>query len=167
MASILLWSHCQTTGKIHCPPLRKCGDAYDKTTIGQSRATKNIRCLSSLHWRKANTLESHTHHYSNYTSEYLDNATTTKPTNWAGTFKTSEKECTWQETLKQERWQGVQLKEMQTLAPLPQERQSLNWGVFGGHEVKLWMKEDEEGMEKEQEKLWMSRGYFFNLFLPI
>ena len=33
--------------------------------------------------------------------------------------------------------------------------------MFGSHEVKLWMKEDEEKMEKEQEKFWMSRGYFF------
>ena len=50
---------------------------------------------------------------------------------------------------------------------LPQERQRLDWGVFGGYEVKLWMKEDEEKMENEQEKLWMSRGYFLIFYLPM
>ena len=43
-------------------------------------------------------------------------------------------------------------------SPLPQERQRLDWGVFGGYEVKLWTREDEEKMEKEQEKSRKSRG---------
>ena len=76
----------------------------------------------------------------------------------------SQEECTWQETLKQERQQGVQLKEMQTLAPLPQERQRLSRGVFGGHEVKKRMKDNEEKMEEEEEKLWKSRGIFFLIY---
>ena len=50
---------------------------------------------------------------------------------------------------------------------LPQEQQRLDWGVFGGYEVKLWMKEDEEKMENEQEKLWMSWGYFLIFYLPM
>ena len=52
-------------------------------------------------------------------------------------------------------------------SPLPQERQRLDWGVFGDYEVKLWMKKDKEKMENEQEKLWMSRGYFFEFYLPM
>ena len=52
---------------------------------------------------------------------------------------------------------------MQTLAPLPQEQQRLSRGVFGGHER---MKDNEERMEEEEEKLWKSRAYFFDLFYP-
>ena len=55
---------------------------------------------------------------------------------------------------------------MQTLAPLPQEQQRLSQGVFGGHEVKKRMKNYEERMEEEEEKLWKSGAYFLIYFYP-
>ena len=116
MASILFWIHCKTAGKIYCPSSWECGDASDKTTIGRSRAPNNIWCPSSFHWHEATTPETNHNIYPSYTPKHLNHAATTKPTSQTGTVTKGEKECPWKATLGQERWQRVQLKEVQTLA---------------------------------------------------